>query len=100
MGEYKAPKEKDNSKDYRLLCIKHIKEFNKNWNYFSGMNEDEILNFLKSDMTWHKPTQSFTSSDNFFKVLWKNALNEKIDINQKNDEYKTNKLNFDHNDIK
>ena len=32
--------------------------------------------------------------------MWKNALNEKIDINQKNDEYKTNKLNFDHNDIK
>ena len=100
LGEYKAPKEKDNSKDYRLLCFKHIKEFNKNWNYFSGMNEDEIFSFLKSDMTWHKPTQSFTSSDNFFKVLWKNALNEKIDINQKNDEYKTNKLNFDHNDIK
>ena len=100
LGEYKAPKEKDNSKEYRLLCFKHIKEFNKNWNYFSGMNEDEIFSFLKSDMTWHKPTQSFTSSDNFFKVLWKNALNEKIDINQINDEYKTNKLNFDNNDIK
>ena len=27
-GSYKAPIEKDNSKKYRLLCLKHIKIFN------------------------------------------------------------------------
>ena len=27
-------------------------------------------------MTWHKQTQSFSSSDNFFKILWNNALND------------------------
>ena len=72
-GEYKAPKEKDNSKKFRMLCLKHIKEFNKNWNYFSGMSDSQVTDFLKSDMTWHKPTQSFSSSDNFFKVLWNNT---------------------------
>ena len=46
IGEYKAPVEKDNSKKYRLLCLEHVKEFNKNWNYFSGMNDDQIMNFL------------------------------------------------------
>ena len=51
IGEYKAPVERDNSKKYRMLCLKHVKEFNKNWNYFSGMNDDQIMNFLKSDMT-------------------------------------------------
>ena len=76
IGEYKAPIEKDNTKNYRLLCLKHVKEFNKNWNYFSGMNDDQIYEFLKSDMTWHKPTQSFSSSDNFFKILWKDALSK------------------------
>ena len=40
IGEYKAPMEKDNSKNYRLLCLKHVKEFNENWNYFSGMSEN------------------------------------------------------------
>ena len=53
-----------------MLCLEHVKEFNKNWNYFSGMNDDQVIEFLKSDMIWHKPTQSFSSSDNFFKVLW------------------------------
>ena len=100
LGEYKAPKEKDNSKDYRLLCIKHIKEFNKNWNYFSGMNEDEILNFLKSDMTWHKPTQSFDSSDNFFKVLWKNILNETKNNAEIRDKGSMRQFRFDQNDLK
>tara|TARA_Y100000389_G_scaffold3444_1_gene3351 strand:+ start:5839 stop:6105 length:267 start_codon:yes stop_codon:yes gene_type:complete len=73
-GEYKAPVEKDNSKKYRMLCLEHVKEFNKNWNYFSGMNDDQVMDFLKSDMVWHKPTLSFSSSDNFFKVLWNNTL--------------------------
>ena len=76
IGDYRAPVEKDNSKKYRMLCLEHVKEFNKNWNYFSGMNDDQVLNFLKSDMIWHKPTQSFSSSDNFFKVLWNNTLRD------------------------
>ena len=62
------------AKNIECLCLEHVKEFNKNWNYFSGMNDDQVINFLKSDMIWHKPTQSFSSSDNFFKVLWNNTL--------------------------
>ena len=77
-GEFKAPLEKDNSKKYRWLCEEHIKLFNKIWNYFAGMCQDEIEDFLKSDLTWHRPTQKFGSSDNFFNILWNNALNDKF----------------------
>ncbi len=101
LGEYKAPIEKDNSRNYRLLCLKHVKEFNRNWNYFVGMNDKEVVNFLKSDMTWHKPTQGFSSSDNFFKVLWNNALNDGFEELKFKTHFKTgNKFQFDHNDIK
>ena len=55
VGEYKAPVEKDNSKKYRMLCLEHVKEFNKNWNYFSGMNDNQIIDFLKSDMICTNP---------------------------------------------
>jgi len=75
-GAYRAPIEKDNSKRFRMLCLSHVREFNKNWNYFDGMNDGQICEFIKSDMTWHKPTQSFGSSDNFFKILWNNTLKE------------------------
>ena len=79
-GKFKAPTEKDNSKKFKLLCDKHIKLFNKSWNYFEGMSENEITNFLKSDVTWHRPTQQFGSPDNFFNILWNNALNDKFKI--------------------
>ena len=75
IGEYKAPIEKDNSRNYRLLCLNHVKEFNKNWNYFAGMDDKQVYNFLKSDLTWHKPTQSFSSSFSF-----KNNLLSKTDF--------------------
>ena len=79
-GKYKAPAEKDNSRNFRLFCKEHIKLFNKNWNYFDGMHQNEIEDFLKSDLTWHRPTQKFGSSDNFFNILWNNALSDKFNF--------------------
>ena len=79
-GAFKAPLERDNSKNYKWLCEEHIKLFNKSWNYFEGMSQSEIENFLKSDLTWHRPTQKFGSSDNFFNILWNNALSDKFNF--------------------
>ena len=76
-GKFKAPAEKDNSKNFRWLCEEHIKLFNKNWNYFDGMSQNEIEQFIKSDVTWHRPTQKFGSPENFFNILWNNALEDK-----------------------
>ena len=100
-GNYKAPKERDNSKNFRMLCLKHVKEFNKKWNYFSGMNDVQISEFLKSDMIWHKPTQSFSSSDNFFKILWNNTLKDEINKSKiKNQFDNMRQFKFNHNDVK
>ena len=90
-GKYKAPVEKDNSKNFKLLCKEHIRMFNKNWNYFDGMSQEEIKTFLRSDLTWHKPTQTFGSSDNFFNILWNNALNDRFNFFNQNE--KINGLN-------
>ena len=79
-GKYKAPIDKDNSRLFKLLCEEHIKLFNKSWNYFEGMSQDQIENFLKSDLTWHRPTQEFGSQDNFFNILWNNALSDKFNF--------------------
>ena len=94
VGSYKAPCEKDNSKKYRLLCLDHVKIFNKKWNYFSNMSDQEIEYFIKSDLTWHKPTKTFGSSENFFRILWDNALEDKLNIFKSSgfQEYKKSKL--------
>ena len=80
IGKFKAPLERDNSKNHKWLCEDHIKLFNKNWNYFEGMSQNEIENFLKSDLTWHRPTQKFGSADNYFDILWNNTLSDKFKI--------------------
>ena len=43
------------------------------------MNDQEI-EFLSIDLTWHKATKNFGSSDNFFNILWNNALEDKLNI--------------------
>ena len=101
IGKFKAPKEKDNSKNFRWFCLEHIKEFNKSWDYFSDMSENQILDFIRSDITWHKPTQSFGSSDNFFNILWNDALNNQQGLFKKLLDKKNNKIKkFTAEDIK
>ena len=95
---YKAPVEKDNSRKFMLFCLEHIKIFNKNWNYFSDMNENEIEYFIKSDLTWHKPTKSFGSSENFFNILWGNALEDKFNIFKNSNHKDFNKTNLSEKD--
>ena len=65
------------------------------------MDDEQVFDFLKSDMTWHKPTQSFSSSDNFFKILWNNTLKDEFDKTKLRGEYNhMNQFKFDANDIK
>ena len=101
IGKYRAPKSPKNVDEFNWFCLKHVKEFNQNWNYFAGMSDSQVIDFLKSDMTWHKKTQSFSSSDNFFKVLWNNTLKDELDKNK----FKSNfnymrQFKFNHKDIK
>ena len=50
---------------------------------FEGMSQLEIENFIKSDLTWHRPTQQFGASDNFFSILWNNALSDDFNFFKK-----------------
>jgi hypothetical protein len=58
------------------------------------MNNQEIEFFIKSDLTWHKSTKHFASSDNFFNILWSNALDDKLNIFKSSNfkEFKKTKL--------
>jgi len=55
-GDFRAPRSRTNLHEYQWFCENHIKEFNKNWNYFEGMNEDQIYAFQKDATHGHRPT--------------------------------------------
>ncbi|MBL0690695.1 MAG: J domain-containing protein [Alphaproteobacteria bacterium] len=40
-GEFKAPKNRG-LKDHWYFCLKHVKEYNKSWNYYKGLSDKEI----------------------------------------------------------
>ncbi len=68
VGEYKAPKSREQLEDYIWFCLDHIRERNKQWDYFSGMKGEEIEAFIHDSVTGHRPTWSRESRlrDNYF----------------------------------
>ena len=56
-GGYKAPAGRNREGQYLNFCIEHVREYNKNFNYFSGLSDDEISKFQKeSAQTGERPT--------------------------------------------
>jgi hypothetical protein len=55
-GNFRAPRAKDALHQYQYFCEDHIREFNKQWNYFEGMTEAEIYDFQRDATTGHRPT--------------------------------------------
>ena len=59
LGIYPAPKSRDNLKEYFYFCIDHVRDFNKSWNYFEGLNEDELEVEIRKSVTWDRPSWKF-----------------------------------------
>lgn len=55
-GEFKAPFSKDELTRYRWFCMPHVRDYNANWDYFSGMHASQIEDFMKDAMFGHRPT--------------------------------------------
>ena len=56
MGGCKAPKSPDRLRDYFNFCMAHAREYNKNWNFFSGMTDDDIAEWQAGARHGHRPT--------------------------------------------
>lgn len=56
LGGCKAPKSPDRLREYYNFCAKHAREYNKNWNFFSEMNDEEMREFQKGVQHGHRPT--------------------------------------------
>lgn len=55
-GGYRAPKGRDREGQYYNLCLDHVREYNKSYNYFAGMKDDDIVAYQRSASTGHRPT--------------------------------------------
>ena len=55
-GAHRAPKGRDNQREYWHFCLNHVREYNQNYNFFSGMNADAVARYQKDALTGHRPT--------------------------------------------
>ena len=59
LGIYPAPKSRNNLREYNYFFIDHVRDFNKSWNYFAGLNEEELEVEIRKSVTWDRPSWKF-----------------------------------------
>lgn len=57
-GVHRAPRSPQELDTFRWFCATHIKDYNRNWDFYKGMSSDEIDGARRSDQTWDRPTWS------------------------------------------
>jgi hypothetical protein len=55
-GSHRAPKGRENDKDYWRFCLEHVRQYNQSYNFFKGMNDAAVMAYQKDAMTGHRPT--------------------------------------------
>jgi hypothetical protein len=55
-GLYPAPKGRGQEGQYHRYCLDHVREYNKGYNYFAGLPDEEVVKHQKDDTIGHRPT--------------------------------------------
>jgi hypothetical protein len=55
-GVHRAPKSREQTTEFWWFCAAHAADYNKRWNYFAGMSEGELKNYMKQAEIGHRPT--------------------------------------------
>lgn len=55
-AEHKAPKGRGKDGHYYHFCLDHVRQYNASYNYFDGMSDGEVAEFIKDAVTGHRPT--------------------------------------------
>ncbi|MBI5322659.1 DnaJ domain-containing protein [Bradyrhizobium sp.] len=55
-GPHRAPKGRENSREYWHFCLNHVREYNQSYNFFQGMNPEDVARYQKDALTGHRPT--------------------------------------------
>lgn len=63
-GTYRAPKGRAREGEYFRFCLDHVRVYNKSYNYFAGMADDDIMAYQRASATGHRPTWSMGVKQN------------------------------------
>ena len=92
-GIYKAPKSKNEIKNYIWFCEEHIKSYNKEWDYCKDMTQKEIEKHIQLDTIGWRPTWNFSTASRKFKDFEEIFSNYFDFFKKKKNQHKINKNN-------
>ena len=52
---HRAPKGRNREREYWRFCLEHVRDYNKKWDYFAGLDADAIEQHIRADTTWRRP---------------------------------------------
>ncbi len=61
-ANHRAPKARNRLDDYYWFCLDHIREYNRNWNYYAGMSDGQVESEIKNDTVWRRPSWPFSGA--------------------------------------
>lgn len=67
-GAHKAPMGRNWEGQYFNFCIKHVRQYNKEYNYFSGLDDEAIAKYQKDNITGQRPTWKVGSNASTVKM--------------------------------
>ncbi len=55
-AKHKAPKGRGAEGQFHSYCLQHVQEYNKTYNYFNGMGDQDVSSFQKATQLGERPT--------------------------------------------
>ena len=55
-GNCRVPKSPNNLNEFFWYCATHARRHNESWDFFKGMDDDQIQQFREDALTGHRPT--------------------------------------------
>ncbi len=65
IGEHRAPYSRQQLDKDRWFCLHHIRQYNRKWNYYDGMSDEEVEVDVRRDTTWNRPSWPLGAEKNF-----------------------------------
>lgn len=63
-AQHRAPRGRGREGEFFNFCLEHVRQYNKSYNYFSGMSDKDVARFQKSAVTGHRPTWKMSANGN------------------------------------
>ena len=83
IGKFRAPKSRNQLNNYYVFCLKHVKKYNKSWNFYKGLTINQIELSMRKDVVWDRPSWPLSGNPSQIFDQMRELLNTDYGFNEK-----------------